>query len=444
MKTGYFSILQFAKIALLVFCFLLKNAINAQIFYATVLDDNGGSFIYKINLSTCEICAVTPASPNFNSTEIIFLPNGNHIEIESHIVKQLLPPPSTTIVGQTTTPAYYWLGGALGPSGTVYLCGVEGLGVYNTATNTITYLGNWPSNYASVGDLFYVNDILYGVMDDGMGPLQLIQVNVSDPSQSQIISNFFFGSGTEGGEWNGSQGLFNVEYPTNLLNFYDFATQTTTLICNLPTTMTFYGLSSAPPGLPEYTCACQTNAGTLPNIGPFNVCQNLTASFPAATGVTLDANDVLQYILYSNPANPTGSILATSNTPTFSFNSATMQSNVVYYIASVAGNNLNGNVNLTDPCLDLSNQATLKWLPTPAVAFLPTNNTICPGSCVTINCTFTGTPPFSLTYTSAAGTVTQAFPNNSGSFQVCFPASTPVGSVSVTATSLVDGVCVCQ
>ena len=158
----------------------------------------------------------------------------------------------------------------------------------------------------------------------------------------------------------------------------------------------------------------------------------------------LDANDILRYILFSNPADTLGSIVAISATPSFTFNPATMQTGVTYYLAAIAGDNLNGSVNLNDPCLDISNAAQVVWRPLPTVTFSAANPNVCAGACTTVTATFTGTAPFTLTYTTpASGTVTQTFSGNTGTFQVCSAAGSPPGSLVVLATELVDAFCTC-
>ena len=65
-------------------------------------------------------------------------------------------------------------------------------------------------------------------------------------------------------------------------------------------------------------------------------------------------------------------------------------------------------------------------------------------TCITVTATFTGMPPFNLTYTTPIGTVTQVFTGNTGAFQVCAPAGTAAGALGVQATNLTDAWCTCQ
>jgi len=190
-------------------------------------------------------------------------------------------------------------------------------------------------------------------------------------------------------------------------------------------------------------CLTGTDAGVI-NDSPLFLCPADPATVSEADQTLLDADDLLQYILFSNLSDTLGSIIATSNTPTFFFNSATMQTGVIYYIAAIAGNNLNGSVNLNDPCLDVSNAIQATWLPQPAVVFSVADPDICAGKCTIITAIFTGTAPFVLTYTNpASGSMTQTFSGSTGTFQVCTLVGSPPGSFVVQAQALEDAVCSC-
>ena len=132
------------------------------------------------------------------------------------------------------------------------------------------------------------------------------------------------------------------------------------------------------------------------------------------------------------------------NIPSFTF-APPIQTEETYYIAAIAGNNLNGNVDLADPCLDFSNALQVVWRPLPTVTFSAANPNVCAGACTTVTATFTGTAPFTLTYTTpASGAATQTLPGNTGTFQVCTPPGSTPGSLVVDATQVVDATCSCQ
>jgi hypothetical protein len=417
-----------------------------QIIYAAAYDQNTGQeILFKVNLNTCEFCAVAPPSPNVGGADVVFLPDGSQLHIEgvtTNGLKRLSTPPALTLLWQTNT-SQTWYGGVLAPNGLVYLAGVQGLGTFNPANNTVTYIGNWPSTFAYVDDLFYVNGILYGTMSDINGLPFLIQVDVNNPGQSTVVGPFFTQFAAEGGTWNGVSGVFNIDINTDI-SFYNPATGINSVICDMPPNLIIVGLSFPPPGLPEYDCICTTNAGVLPAAGPFNICTNSTLDFPAATQTNLDPDDVLRYVLFTDLADTAGSIVATNSVPSFVFDSVTMQTGVTYYIAAVAGDELNGNVDLDDPCLDFSNALQVVWRPLPSVAFsLAGSPDVCAGGCRTVTATFTGTPPFILAYTTPEGSFTQTVTGNTGSFQVCVPTGTPPGALVVQATSLTDAWCTC-
>jgi len=87
---------------------------------------------------------------------------------------------------------------------------------------------------------------------------------------------------------------------------------------------------------------------------------------------------------------------------------------------------------------------TVTVRPLPSLSFSVSNPDVCAGGCTNITATLVGTAPFALTYTTPAGTSTQTFSGNTGTFQVCTSAGAPPGSFSVQATVLTDAFCTCQ
>ncbi|MDX2135432.1 MAG: hypothetical protein SFV52_11610 [Saprospiraceae bacterium] len=188
---------------------------------------------------------------------------------------------------------------------------------------------------------------------------------------------------------------------------------------------------------------CLTDAGTL--LGQvLLVCPNETATFTHLGDEVLDANDLLQFILFSNPADTLGSIVATINTPAFTYIPATMQTGVTYYVAAIAGNSEGGNVDLDDPCLDISGAAQLTWRPLPAVQLSLSEPDLCPGECTLVNAVLTGTPPYVLTVSiPGLGDQVYNFTGNTGGFVVCVPAGASPGAWAVEAIALQDLFCSC-
>lgn len=194
-----------------------------------------------------------------------------------------------------------------------------------------------------------------------------------------------------------------------------------------------------------FCCApCLVDAGVIQN-DPLNLCPGQQATVPSAEFTFLPAGNILQYILFSDPTDTLGSILATSNTPSFSFNPSTMHENTTYYIASIAGENLNGNVDPNGFCLDFSNAIEVIWWAKPTVSFSVANPGVCPGECTTVTANFTGTPPFNLTYKTNLGSpVTADFLDNMGTFEICIPHTASPGNLNLQATALTDSHCTCN
>lgn len=204
------------------------------------------------------------------------------------------------------------------------------------------------------------------------------------------------------------------------------------------------GLTDLPPGVSEESCICTTFAGSV-NTTTFNICIPGSVTVPYNNNAVLDANDILRYILFSDLNDTLGSIIVQSSTATIAFNPATMQPGVTYYLATLTGDNLNGNVDLIDPCIDISNTAAqVTWRERPTVTFTVANPDLCAGECLTVTATFTGTPPVSLTYTTPFGSSAQSFGGSTGTFQVCAPTGTPPGTLTVQATALTDAWCTCN
>ena len=162
---------------------------------------------------------------------------------------------------------------------------------------------------------------------------------------------------------------------------YDVNTQTWAVACNNIPFIIGGGDSPNDYSFP-ISCPCTTNAGNV-TTQSFNRCgTSATVTVPFTGGQVLDADDMLQYILFENLNDPAGSILSQSTAAVIGFDANTMVFGQTYYLGSIAGNNVNGQVALDDPCLDLSdNFAQVTWLGLPVVSFSIAQNDICAGEC---------------------------------------------------------------
>ena len=194
---------------------------------------------------------------------------------------------------------------------------------------------------------------------------------------------------------------------------------------------------------------CETEAGEI-TADPLELCPSDPATVPPPTGTFLDSDDLLQYILFSDLADTLGSIIATSSSPEFAFDPATMSTGVTYYISAIAGNNLGGNVDPDDPCLDISNAIEVTWQPEPSVEFTASFTDVCVDGCYDIEIEFIGTPPFHLQaeVTDADNinvvTIDEIYPGNMATYTLCLPTDIPIGNITIEATNLSDDNCECD
>ena len=147
-------------------------------------------------------------------------------------------------------------------------------------------------------------------------------------------------------------------------------------------------------------CNCSTDAGSMVAT-PATFCADQPATATWNNDGTLDGNDLTQYILHSASGTTVGTIYTTAAQPSFPF-TGSLQPGVVYYISAIAGNNLNGNVDLTDDCLSVAPGTPVQWklLPT---ATLTGDTTICVGSSTFLSFSGTGAYPLQLSYTGENG-----------------------------------------
>jgi hypothetical protein len=409
---------------------------NAQIIYFN--DTN--SDIYRFDVGTCTATLVFDGHA-FNDMAVG--PDTTIYELfgQTYWKTDLV---TNTTVQLANHPSALATAVEFGGNGLIYVMG-QSLWTVNPISGALTTIGPLPANWNSIGDLVYQNGLYYGAVFVNSAP-KLALINITNPAASTIITDLpkpFIAGASAYDPTCPKQYWFSGTIPPNNVYEYDVNANTWTPIC--PGFNFFVGGAGSPTNYTfPFTCGCITNAGTVTN-GSTNYCLPAAATVPYNNNATLEANDLLQYVLYTNASNPAGSILAQSNTATIPFNPATMQTNVTYYLATVAGNALNGNVNLSDPCLDFSNAAQAIWKPAPTVALTAANPNLCEGSCKTVNVSFTGTPPFNLTYnTPAASNLTQTFGSNTGTLQICAPIGTNMGSFNVASTMLMDANCTCQ
>ena len=111
----------------------------------------------------------------------------------------------------------------------------------------------------------------------------------------------------------------------------------------------------------DYTCNCQTNAGAM-DITPVIACAGDTIFVNPPSGVVLDADDTLVYVLHLGFPN---NILVMTDTTYFVLESPLIPG-TTYFVSSVAGNGIPGTgVDLNDPCLSVSFGTPIMWIAPP-------------------------------------------------------------------------------
>ncbi len=147
----------------------------------------------------------------------------------------------------------------------------------------------------------------------------------------------------------------------------------------------------------SFSCVCSTASGSMDvNAGPLTHCygEDFDLSSYYNGDAALDLNDTLQFALHDNPGPTLGNLIALSSNGFFNF-PAGLNTNQSYYVSIIAGNNDgNGQVDLSDPCLSVSQGIEISF-------YLPglsanTDSSTCANSCANAQLFFSGNPPFTL------------------------------------------------
>jgi hypothetical protein len=432
---------------LLLFGLAYANFAQTQIIYtSTTTNPNGSNQLLRVDLAACTTSVATNATV-FNDMAVglgitFYTAYGNTIYSVNSVtgVSTFI----ATVPGLLTGLEY-------GPNGLIYALG-QNLFSINPANGAVVNIGPLPAGWLCVGDLVYLNGNYYATMQLFPGPDFLAQINMTNPALSTIISSTLPGEFMVAGA-----GVTNANCPKmywlDLVGgnsvIWEFDLNTQTWVQKCPGLVLAAGGAGTFPGYSfPFTCAtCITNAGSL-QPAALQICGTAAVTVPYNNNAVLESGDLLQYVLVSNQNNPAGSIVATSNTATIPYTSSLLIGQT-YYVATVAGNNVGGNVDLTDPCLDFSNLVPVTWRPLPTVSFtVPTPN-VCAGDCFLATSTMTGTPPYALSGTvtypnGTTGNFSQNFTTNTGATAICVPIGSSNGQIALQATLVSDAFCTCQ
>ncbi len=427
---------------LILFLFSAYVGKAQYLLFTAQANNNAPRYLFQIDLATCEWCPVLPTPVGQFP---VFLPNGNIAVGNITGGVSIYDPPSGTPIA--TAPGNWAGSPILHTNGTYYVSTALGLATFDPVTYVTTPIGNFPPGI-TISDLFMQGNTLYGFGYAGPGTAPIYIINPANPSQLTLVLPFvpYLGTITSAStgqlisSWPGGG-----TQPQSDFNLYDITTNSWTNICQTPLTSIF-GLSQLPTSA-NLACAClPATAGTPTNITA-TVCVPNTYTSAFNMDVQTNVGDAINYILYTDPANPVGSVVFQNSTGVFPY-LPPLQPNTTYYVARIVGNATNGVVSLSDPCLAISPAIQVSWKPLPQlVSMTSATNNICAGACQSINLVLEGTPPFAYGWQwqqngNQVGFTQVQFglQNNNFTVQACAPPGA-IGPLSFVLCGITDAFC---
>ncbi|MEZ4933100.1 MAG: hypothetical protein R2788_13390, partial [Saprospiraceae bacterium] len=294
--------------SVLVFCFLVVGFSNAgaQVVYGTY-DTGGTTFLAVVDIATCTACNVfeVPSSPH---AELTILPDGRIVLIgtlgNTHI--SVYTPPSSIPDNIPVNPPGFVFGSVYF-NNLLYIFEAEGLYYFDPTNDQITFVGTWPAGFPTDMYFYELGGEIYGITF-GI-PSDIYQIDLNDPGNSTFVQTTNFSNLVSAATSVGNQVFISDAF---WLNTYDPNTNSFQQECNYPAMGIegFLGMTNLPPGLPPFPCLCVTDAGTV-IVGLDEFCLPEDATVPYNNDATLDGDDLLQYILFSDLTDTLGSILVT-------------------------------------------------------------------------------------------------------------------------------------
>lgn len=118
-------------------------------------------------------------------------------------------------------------------------------------------------------------------------------------------------------------------------------------------------------------CGCTSLAGRMP-ADSLQICEGQSFSVSFIGPETIDTGDISNYILFTDPLNPGGSILKTNDLGLFPFDPSRFRFGIWYYISRVIGKpNAKNEINFNHPCVSISNFQPVIFRPKPLVSAGP-------------------------------------------------------------------------
>lgn len=152
-----------------------------------------------------------------------------------------------------------------------------------------------------------------------------------------------------------------------------------------------------------HECLCTLDAGTMVQT-MIDVCGAGTATAIHNGDEVLIPGELFGFVLHDASGTSLGTVLATNNTPDFTFQ-APMTFGTVYYISAIAGpDDGSGNIDDTHVCFDVAAGTPVRFIEQ-TVATLSGDASVCAGDNFDLTFNFVGgTAPFDIEYTDGSAT----------------------------------------
>lgn len=118
-------------------------------------------------------------------------------------------------------------------------------------------------------------------------------------------------------------------------------------------------------------CGCTSVAGRMPS-DSLQICEGQSFSVSFTGTEIIDTGDISNYILFTDPLNPGGSILKSNELGLFPFDPSKFRFGIWYYVSRVLGKpNAKNEINFKHPCVSISNFQAVIFRPKPLVSAGP-------------------------------------------------------------------------
>ncbi|MFK7776033.1 MAG: gliding motility-associated C-terminal domain-containing protein [Saprospiraceae bacterium] len=180
-----------------------------------------------------------------------------------------------------------------------------------------------------------------------------------------------------------------------------------------------------------FNCNCTTFSGTM-DLTPLSICEGEEAVASHNSDEVFDGDDMLEFVLHDGNGTSLGTVFSTNNLPVFTFQVG-MQYGATYYISAIVGNDLNGNVDVSDPCLSVSQGTPVVFNSLPT-ATISGDASICAGEPADLIFNMIGNGPFDIIYQLSDGSLIPLSNITNNHIEIVFP----IDNETYTLVSIID------